>query len=114
MSNDIECPYCGCQQKINHDDGSYGCEEDTNYSQECIRCDKTFGYNTHISFFYAAFQADCLNGGEHKWYTGACHPEFMTMRRCETCDEEEFVHTNEEREKMSAEYFKSLKEKEKK
>ena len=38
---DVECPYCGTGQEINHDDG-YGYEEDDPHEQSCPHCDKTF------------------------------------------------------------------------
>jgi len=64
MTDDVECPYCGKPQEINHDDG-YGYEEDEPHNQECGDCGKVFAFTTSISFYYDAYQADCLNDGEH-------------------------------------------------
>lgn len=63
--SDVECPYCGDEQEINHDDG-YGYEEDKTHEQECGSCEKTFAYTTCISFDYTASKADCLNGSPHQ------------------------------------------------
>lgn len=84
---DCECPYCGAEQDINHDDG-YGYEEDKTHQQECHSCEKTFTYITCISFSYDTYKADCLNGGEHKWKPTITFPKECTRMRCEDCDEE--------------------------
>lgn len=96
MSKDIECPYCGHEQDINHDDG-YGYEEDTNHQQECGKCEKTFIFNTSISFWYDAYKADCLNGGEHIYKPIPTAPAYFTKMRCELCEERRDP-TDEERE----------------
>lgn len=62
---DVECPYCGKGQEINHDDG-YGFEEGERHEQACGACEKTFVYETFISFDYAAHKAPCLNGAPHR------------------------------------------------
>ena len=64
--SDVECPYCGLGQDINHDDG-YGYEEDETHQQQCPRCKKTFTYKTCISTSYQVEKADCLNGFAHLW-----------------------------------------------
>jgi hypothetical protein len=48
---DVECPYCGHPQNINHDDG-YGYDESKTYEQECPECEKAFAYTTWIHFSY--------------------------------------------------------------
>ena len=62
--SDVDCPYCGKPQEINHDDG-YGLDEFKIYSQQCG--DMTFAYTTAICIYHEAKQADCLNDGEHEW-----------------------------------------------
>lgn len=84
---DVECPYCGEDQEINHDDG-YGYEEDEVYQQECRNCHKTFTFTTSISFYYEAAKADCLNGAEHKYEQTHTHPKKCTRMRCVDCDDE--------------------------
>ena len=88
MYEDCNCPYCGADVEINHDDG-YGYEEDECHEQVCGECDKAFVYTTSISFYYEATKADCLNGAEHdlypvkqgtKWY-----PDWV---RCKDCSYE--------------------------
>ena len=89
---DVECPYCGKWQEINHDVG-YGYEENRTYEQECSDCDKVFVYTTAITFYYDAEQAPCLNGGEHDWKAIKGWPEeyFVGKQRCRVCEEERTV-----------------------
>lgn len=60
---DIECPYCGKAQSINHDDG-YGFEENEIFQQKC-ECGKIFTFTTSIDY-YEAKKAPCQNGEPHK------------------------------------------------
>lgn len=84
---DCECPYCGSEIEICHDDG-YGYEEDHTYKQECYNCGKTFTYTTSISFSYDTAKADCLNeGGKHIWKPTRTFPRCATRMCCTTCDE---------------------------
>ena len=86
---DAECPYCGADVEINHDDG-YGYSEDQTHQQTCRECDKTFAYTTAISFHYETAQADCMNGGEHNYKEVKQYgwPEPRTLLRCLDCDHE--------------------------
>lgn len=85
---DIECPYCGKPQEINHDDG-YGYEEDQQHSQQCRDCEKTFVYTTSISYYYEATKADCLNGGDHKYQPVKHYPSsWPDWKRCAECGDE--------------------------
>lgn len=90
MTMDTECPYCGADVKINHDDG-YGYEEGKTHSQTCRACDKTFAYITSISFYYDAYKADCMNGGNHNYKEVKQYgwPGPRTILRCTDCDNEE-------------------------
>lgn len=85
MNDDIECPYCGEDQEINHDDG-YGYEEDCRHEQQCSDCDKTFTFTTSISYHYSAEKADCLNGSEHRLKMSVTCPREYSEMRCEDCD----------------------------
>ena len=85
MHDDIECPYCGAEQEINHDDG-YGYEEDTAFEQECGSCEKTFAFTASIIFMHEAKKADCLNGGEHKYKPTMTVPRRYTKMHCVDCD----------------------------
>lgn len=88
MYSDVECPYCGAGQEINHDDG-YGYNENELYNQECVHCGKCFSFTTAISFTHDAFKADCLNGGEHKWGPVNAFPKYWpNWVRCSVCNEE--------------------------
>lgn len=88
MMNDIECPYCGEEQDINHDDG-YGYEEGATHNQQCEKCDKYFTYTTSISYYYESYKADCLNeGGEHDYRPTVTCPVECTRMHCKICDEE--------------------------
>jgi len=92
MYDDIECPYCGKGQEINHDDG-YGYEEGRLWEQECSDCDKTFVFTTSISFYYDAYKADCLNGEPHKWgkpqkmWLDETKNKELWRRKCKDCEE---------------------------
>ena len=87
--SDVDCPYCGEPQEINHDDG-YGYSEDEIYEQECSNCEKTFAYTTSISFYYEATKADCLNGGEHDLRPVIHYPRYWSnWVRCSMCGHEE-------------------------
>lgn len=85
--NDVECPYCGADVEINHDDGA-GYTEDETHEQRCDSCDKTFAFTTSICFYYSAKKADCLNGGEHDYHKTATYPERYARLRCSMCADE--------------------------
>lgn len=82
--SDAECPYCGADVEINHDDG-YGYEEDKMHEQECGACDKTFAFTTSIIFSYNTKQADCLNGAEHNYHPTSTFPVRYTKMECTEC-----------------------------
>ena len=85
MSKDVDCPYCGKGQEINHDDGQAYSESET-HEQECTECEKVFAFYTSVSFDYQAHKADCLNGGEHNWRNRNSHPPFWPHARdCTDC-----------------------------
>ena len=64
--NDLECPYCGAENDVCHDDGE-GYEEDKTHEMECCQCGKNFVFHTSISFHYHPSKADCLNGSPHRF-----------------------------------------------
>lgn len=80
---DLECPYCGHHQDVCHDDGQ-GYSESENHEMECAECEKTFVFQTSISFSYDAYKADCLNGAPHKLKEDE-HIRY-TNYSCEDCD----------------------------
>ena len=84
---DTECPYCGADIEINHDDG-YGYSEDDLHQQKCGECGKTFTYNTTICFYYRAHKAECLNGGYHDYRKTNTIPAEFARMRCRTCGDE--------------------------
>ena len=75
MGDTVECPYCGAETDVCHDDG-HGYAEGEAHRETCVECDKEFVFFTNITFSYNANKADCLNGGEHEW-----NP-IMTRRKC--------------------------------
>ena len=87
MSHDVECPYCGAGQEINHNDG-YGYEEGKRHEQQCGECDKNFVFNTSISLDYEVEKADCLNGEPHELEKVVHCPNgiFPDWVRCKNCD----------------------------
>lgn len=92
--NDIECPYCGEEQEINHDDG-YGYEEGETFQQECSDCGKTFIYYTSIIYSYEANKADCLNGKGHDYQLTHTFPRIASKMRCTICDDVRFLTEDE-------------------
>jgi len=87
MTYDVECPYCGEGQEINHDDG-YGYEEDRLHEQGCGDCDKTFTFTTGIIYVYHSFKAECLNGGQHNVSPTITYPKRYTKMICSDCEYE--------------------------
>jgi len=87
MTHDVECPYCGAGQEINHDDG-YGYSEDEKHQQECGDCDRTFVFTTSISYYYEAEKADCLNDSNHDYQPTKTCPKKYSRMQCTVCDEE--------------------------
>ena len=108
---DVECPYCGYPQDINHDDG-YGYEEDETFQQECPNCGMTFKYTTTISYDYEAEKCECFNGGEHKWKLSQTEPKCASEMECTECGETRAL-TEEEHKKYGIEtrkqYFERIK-----
>jgi len=85
MSADMQCPYCGADQEVCHDDGR-GYSEDENHEHICSECEKTFVFRTFIYFNYEASKADCLNDGEHNLKMTNTYPKRFSMMRCKDCD----------------------------
>jgi hypothetical protein len=90
MKDDVECPYCGAEVEIDHDDG-YGYAEDETHHQQCHECLKTFVYTTAVIFHHSAEQADCLNDGEHQYEKTRTHPINFARLRCKTCGDEKLL-----------------------
>jgi hypothetical protein len=91
---DLECPYCGKEQDVNHDDG-FGYEENEAHEMECSFCDKTFVFQTSISYHYTPSKADCLNDGNHKYEPTVTAPREFTKMRCTMCGDERELTDNE-------------------
>lgn len=83
--SDMECPYCGADQEVCHDDG-HGYAEGVAHEHTCSQCKKVFVFQTSISFYYEPSKADCLNGGEHALKFARHYPERYSMMRCKDCD----------------------------
>jgi endogenous inhibitor of DNA gyrase (YacG/DUF329 family) len=103
MIIDVNCPYCGHPQDINHDDG-YGYSESEIHNQYCGQCDKTFSFTTTISFSYEVNKADCLNGDEHKYEPTHTFPKYFTKMQCPDCGETREL-TQDERKEMDIETY---------
>lgn len=72
---DVDCPYCGAELEICHDDG-FGYSEDELHEMECPECEKYFVFETSIIFSYEARKADCLNGAPHRWVKTVIAPNW--------------------------------------
>lgn len=81
-----ECPYCGADNDICHDDG-YGYDESQTYEQECHSCSKVFAFTICFSINYDTFQAPCMNGEDHLFEPTHTAPKWHTKMRCKYCDE---------------------------
>lgn len=81
---DIECPYCGALQEVCHDDG-HGYSEDQRHEHECTECEKTFVFETFISFSYTPYKAECLNDGNHIWEATHSYPRKYSKLQCIHC-----------------------------
>lgn len=77
--SDVNCPYCGESQEINHDDG-YGYDEDCEHEQRCVGCSRKFKFTTSICYYYEA-----LCNGDHKMEQSPLegHENFYTCSRCD-------------------------------
>ena len=84
--DNVECPYCGETQEINHDDGAHY-DENESETMECSDCDKTFMVSVWISRTFEGVKVDCLNDGKHIWRPTNTIPRYFTRMKCETCDE---------------------------
>lgn len=91
---DMQCPYCGADQEVCHDDGA-GYSEDERHEHTCSECGKAFVFNTYISLSYTAHQADCLNGAEHALSFRKSWPEKYSRMGCRDCDFERVASTEE-------------------
>ena len=106
--SDMQCPYCGADQEVCHDDG-HGYSEDVKHEHTCSACEKSFVFNTFISFFYEASKADCLNGSPHSYQRTKTWPWTASRMRCVYCDSERAL-TEDERALLAAEHTAPNKE----
>ncbi len=81
---DLECPYCETELEVCHDYG-FGYEEGVKHQMECSNCEKSFVFETSISFYYEPEKADCLNDGKHEWKPQTCCPKEFTKMECQSC-----------------------------
>jgi transposase-like protein len=85
--SDMQCPYCGAEQEVCHDDG-HGYEENVRHEHQCTECEKTFVFETSVSFYYEPSKADCLNGAPHDLVLTKTWPKEYTRWCCKHCDYE--------------------------
>lgn len=108
---DVNCPYCGESQSIDHDD-CHGYTEDELHQQQCGECSKYFVFTTSISYYYTPHKADCLNDGSHTFKLTNTYPKEASKMRCSQCEEERRLTDLERKEYgigTMTEYFESLK-----
>lgn len=82
---DLECPYCGHEQDVCHDDG-FGYAEDRRHEVMCKGCRKSYVFTTAISFDYYPAAAECLNTGAHEWKMSSTYPRRYSKWECRHCD----------------------------
>lgn len=83
--SDLQCPYCGAEHEVRHDDG-YGYEEHHPHEMECDECGKTFVFHTTVVLYYEARKADCLNGAPHDYRLVRRWPLKWSVMGCRVCD----------------------------
>ena len=76
--SDVNCPYCGADQEINNDDG-YGLEENGDYYQECVACEKEFNFTTSIMLLHKVYCDESVQ--PHEWEDGTVLFQF-----CKNCE----------------------------
>lgn len=84
--SDLNCPYCGAELDVNHEDGQ-NYEQDIKHEMQCPQCDRYFVFRTTILFCYDAERADCLNGDNHDWQPTHTYPKEFTQMQCKICGE---------------------------
>ena len=87
MSKDVECPYCGHEFEICHDDGHASIEDEI-YHEQCPKCEKNFVFTICYHISYREYKADCLNGGEHDYQRTITFPPECARMRCTMCGDE--------------------------
>lgn len=92
---DLECPYCNKEIDICHDDG-FGYQEGVKHQYECHHCNKSFVFETSLSYYYEAEKAECLNNGAHDYQLTKTFPKEFSKMRCSICGKEREM-TDEER-----------------
>ena len=92
------CPYCGTEIEISHDDG-FGYEEDELHQYQCHECEKYFVFTTCISISHDLIKADCLNDEKHDYQETKTYPRRFTRLRCKTCGDEKTI-TSERKEEL--------------
>lgn len=83
--SDMQCPYCGANQQVCHDDG-HGYAEDVRHQHQCTECEKSFVFSTMISFHYTPYKADCLNDAPHDLKISKTYPRQYSRMICTACD----------------------------
>ena len=110
-TKDLECPYCGKELDLNHDDG-FGYEEGIKHEMECKYCGKSFVFETSVLFFYEPEKANCLNDGKHNYKITQTYPNEFSKMECSICGKRRKL-TNDERKHFKIgtikNYFKKLK-----
>jgi len=83
MSN-AECPECGAEIEIEHEDGP-----GDNFEYECPKCLKSFSYSVELIEEISCAKAPCLNGAEHNWRKIEMLKEYPDWKECRWCGREE-------------------------
>jgi len=108
--NNVECPYCGEENEVSHDNGENYSEDETTET-ECSGCEKIFQIETSVIFDHRAIATPCLNDGNHHFeQVYGCPKEvFVGVTMCRICGERK-TDTAKNQESMK-EYIKSLNKK---
>ena len=82
--SDMQCPYCGADQEVCHDDG-FGYDEYMRHEHQCSACEKYFVFTTTIHITYDSYAADCLNGEPHELKLSKAYPLGFSKMHCANC-----------------------------
>ncbi len=83
--HEIECPYCGANQRVNVDNVNFDNEYEL-HAHECKECEKSFSFRAVISIDLYAQKADCLNGGKHELTYIKSWPSKFSKVECKCCN----------------------------
>jgi len=81
---EVDCPYCEKELDIDSSESSVY-DEGVKHQHECPHCEKSFVFETYVSFHFEPAKADCLNDGKHDYQMTATTPIEYSEMECKMC-----------------------------